>query len=276
MLNGGLNIVLSTLFMMDLPLPTFKSSKTTYSLYREVCKSSDKSVYSAKDPSGKKVFIKFSNRSDHDYYLKRESSILSTLPPSPHIVKVVESGDSNRGRYLVTEAVDGTQIGNKIRKVRMRRDVIFDFLSSALKVAKFLATYGVYHQDLKPDNMVWVKNLGVVLLDFETANEYPTCGTPLYMPKERFSGSFAKERSEAFSLAMCARVMTDNIADFEEIGSFDSRLFVLRRDWKAFKFFRALTDPFEDLLNRNLSSNYSVRDDFDSFLARLGQIIAKS
>jgi hypothetical protein len=70
--------------------------------------------------------------------------------------------------------------------------------------------------------------------------------------------------------------MTDNIADFEEIGSFDSRLFVLRRDWKAFKFFRGLTDPFEDLLNRNLSSNYSVRDDFDSFLARLGQIIAKS
>lgn len=261
---------------MDLPLPTFKSSKTTYTLYRRVSDSNDKSVYSAKDSNGRKFFIKFSKHPGYDSYLRREYEILSNLPQSPHFVKAVEFDDSKRGCYLVTEAVDGTQIGNKIRKCRMRRDVIFDFLSSALKVAKFLATYGVYHQDLKPDNMVWVRNVGVVLLDFETANASPTCGTPLYMPKERFSGRFAKERSETFSLAMCARVMTDNIADFEEISSFDSRLFVLRRDWKAFKLFRALTDPFEDLLNQNLSSNYAARDDFDSFLARLDQIVAKS
>ena len=116
----------------------------------------------------------------HDRYstterLKKEYRILRTLPPHPHVVKVIDAdflpGDGPP--FLVFEFIDGLDIGEMIEDkllppadgLKLGREVA----SGLVHLHRPRADHrGVYHCDIKPRNLLWTDS-GTKIIDFNVS-----------------------------------------------------------------------------------------------------------
>jgi len=130
----------------------------------------------------------------------------------PHIITVHDIGESEAGRFLVMEAVDG----QTVRSILAEGCTVAALVELGAQMAKGLAAAhaaGITHRDIKPENIMVRHDGYVKILDFGLARLAGPqqgnatdpglfMGTLKYMSPEQAKGEPATSASDVYSLGM--------------------------------------------------------------------------
>jgi serine/threonine protein kinase len=125
-----------------------------------------------------------------------------------NIVTVFEFGEQDGMPYIVMEYVEGRELGDIIRgPERPDRGQAVDIISQVLDALQYAHANGIVHRDIKPGNIIILKDGTVKVTDFGIARIDSTSmtahgsvvGTPSYMSPEQFTGGEIDRRSDIFS-----------------------------------------------------------------------------
>ncbi len=169
-------------------------------------------VYRARDPrDDRDVAIKLItdlDRDANDRFLAEVAALRRVSHPG--VVEILDAGESEAGRWLAMELVEGRPLDEWVELVtgstRLRR-----ILRAGEQIAWALAAMHdnrILHRDLKPANILVGKRGRVVLVDFgfaahlDRAAEFGAAGTLRYMAPERLTGATTDYRSDLFSLGV--------------------------------------------------------------------------
>jgi serine/threonine protein kinase len=103
--------------------------------------------------------------------LRREYKTLTNLPDHPHVVKVIwadRMADTKQTPYIVFEYVEGLDVSDLIDAEALSLDDAVRIVREAAEGLAHLHKHGVYHQDVKPSNLLWTDK-GVRIIDFNVA-----------------------------------------------------------------------------------------------------------
>jgi ligand-binding sensor domain-containing protein/tRNA A-37 threonylcarbamoyl transferase component Bud32 len=144
---------------------------------------------------------------------KQEAAIIDQLD-HPHIVKVIERGESKQNLFIAMEYLQGITLTEKI--AADERLLIKEALHIMVQIADALTkihSKNIIHRDLKPDNIMLIEKKGnpnfVKLLDFGLARtQYQTrltqtgivIGTISYLSPEQISGKRSCAASDIYAL----------------------------------------------------------------------------
>ncbi|MFH0726666.1 MAG: protein kinase [Pseudomonadota bacterium] len=123
--------------------------------------------------------------------LRREYKTLANLPDHPHVVKVLWAdcmADAKKTPYIIFEYVEGIDVSSMIEAEALSLEDAMCIAREAADGLNHLHQHGVYHQDIKPSNLLWTHN-GVRIIDFNVAvsenDEIPGGGgTRRYLPPD--------------------------------------------------------------------------------------------
>ena len=128
-------------------------------------------VYDGLSPQGEPVAIKILTRTNERprKRFNREIKALRAMPRSPHVVRYIDHGTTERGApFMVLERVDGVTLGDLLRTGNT-----FDAPQACEMILQMcdafatLHTLGLTHGDIKPGNIMITRDGGTVkLLDF--------------------------------------------------------------------------------------------------------------
>ena len=137
--------------------------------------------------------IKLVTKDRHSVYerLRREYKTLTNLPDHPHVVKVIwadRMADAEQTPYIVFEYVEGLAVSDLIDTEALSLDDGVCIVREAAEGLAHLHRHGVYHQDVKPSNLIWTDK-GVRIIDFNVAvSEHDEVqgggGTRRYLPPD--------------------------------------------------------------------------------------------
>lgn len=132
----------------------------------------------------------------------------------PRIASVHEVGREDETVYIVTDFIDGANLGELLSAQRISA---LDAAEMVIKIAEALHhahEAGVVHRDVKPSNIMLDRNGEPYVIDFGLARreigemtltmEGQILGTPAYMPPEqaRGEGHWADRRSDIYSVGV--------------------------------------------------------------------------
>lgn len=103
--------------------------------------------------------------------LRREYKTLTNLPDHPHVVKVIwadRMADAKQTPYIVFEYVEGLDVSDLINAEALSLEDSVRIARESAEGLGHLHKHGVYHQDVKPSNLLWTDK-GVRILDFNVA-----------------------------------------------------------------------------------------------------------
>jgi serine/threonine-protein kinase len=130
----------------------------------------------------------------------------------PNIVTVYDSFEGEGGvAYIVMEYVEGNTLANIMKKARLTVPQIKHVIVNAANGLQHAHDNGVFHRDVKPENIMLAPKTGVTkLMDFGIARLVESnmtatgsvLGTPAYMAPEQCTGQKVDSRSDVFSLAV--------------------------------------------------------------------------
>jgi CHASE2 domain-containing sensor protein/tRNA A-37 threonylcarbamoyl transferase component Bud32 len=128
----------------------------------------------------------------------------------PNIVTVYDVGEDLGMSYIVMEFVEGQTLTQWMKKQRFSVAQIKHVVCSAAMALEYAHENGVFHRDVKPDNVMVGKTGIVKVMDFGIARVVESnltktgsvMGTPAYMSPEQAHGHKVDARSDIFSLGV--------------------------------------------------------------------------
>jgi serine/threonine protein kinase len=169
-------------------------------------------------PGGRRLALKVlrslgDEEEDRTRRFAREIEVLGRID-HPAVLRILDSGTSEAGLFLVTELLEGEDLKTAIR----RRGPFSPDEAAALgaTVAEALAAAharGIVHRDVKPSNIMILTDGSVRLLDFGLARGVGidiatltrtgvVVGTPGYMAPEQFDALGVDERADIYALGV--------------------------------------------------------------------------
>ena len=128
----------------------------------------------------------------------------------PNIVTVHDVGEDLGMSYIVMEFVEGQTLTQLMKKQRLSLPQIKHVVCNAAMGLEYAHQNGVFHRDVKPDNVMVSKTGVVKVMDFGIARIVDSnltktgsvMGTPSYMSPEQVHGHKIDARSDIFSLGV--------------------------------------------------------------------------
>jgi serine/threonine-protein kinase len=130
----------------------------------------------------------------------------------PNIVTIYDSFEGEDGvAYIAMEFVEGDTLKNLTHGTKLSVAQIKHVISNVAKGLQHAHEHGVFHRDVKPDNIMISPKTGVVkVMDFGIARVIESnmtatgsvLGTPAYMSPEQVTGQKVDARSDVFSLGV--------------------------------------------------------------------------
>jgi CHASE2 domain-containing sensor protein/tRNA A-37 threonylcarbamoyl transferase component Bud32 len=128
----------------------------------------------------------------------------------PHIVTVYDVGEDLGMSYIVMEFVEGQTLTQWMKKQRFSVAQVKHVIYNAGLGLAHAHENGVFHRDVKPDNIMLSKTGAVKVMDFGIARVVESTmtktgsvmGTPAYMSPEQVNGHKIDGRSDVFSLGV--------------------------------------------------------------------------
>jgi CHASE2 domain-containing sensor protein/tRNA A-37 threonylcarbamoyl transferase component Bud32 len=128
----------------------------------------------------------------------------------PNIVTVYDRGEDLGMAYIVMEFVEGYTLTQWMKGRRLNVAQIKHVIYNAAMGLQYAHEHGVFHRDVKPDNIMVGKTGTVKVMDFGIARVVESTltktgsvmGTPAYMSPEQVHGHKIDARSDIFSLAV--------------------------------------------------------------------------
>ena len=154
---------------------------------------------------------------------------------SPWIGEVIEQPPERQTRlYSVMPFYDGETLEQRLK--REPRISYQEGAQLATRMARAVATLhraGVVHRDIKPDNVLLLKDGGLRLIDLGVARlpqieDFPAediPGTPSYMAPELFNGAAGNEASDLFALGVTVFRLFTRTYPYGEIEPFSKPRF---------------------------------------------------
>ncbi|MDB9822610.1 serine/threonine-protein kinase [Deltaproteobacteria bacterium] len=205
------------LFVEDLEI---KPTVGRYEIVRELGQGAMGIVYEARDPKINRLLaiktIRFSDEFEEDRVKEiktrffKEAEIAGKLS-HPSIVSIYDAGEDYDLTYLAMEFLKGEDLRQHCKKgslLPMRK--VLDIVSEVALALDYAHTQGVIHRDVKPGNIMLIKNGRVKVTDFGIAKAVSSTqtksgvvlGTPNYMSPEQINGQDIDGRSDIFSLGV--------------------------------------------------------------------------
>lgn len=98
-----------------------------------------------------------------------EAKMLASLPALPSVVQIMEYFEVNGTAYIVMEYLDGTPLHHIVQSGVIPAEHLFSRLPALLQDLQHLHAAGVIHRDISPDNVMWMPDGTLKLLDFGSA-----------------------------------------------------------------------------------------------------------
>jgi len=174
-----------------------------YKAVKMIGKGSFAKVYLVESKSNAKNFavkaftkesLVISNKTNARPSMVNEIDIMRALDHD-NIIKLHEVYETERSIYLVLELIQGKSLQDILKKNGFKDNEArtMNIISSIVDALAYLASKGIMHRDLKPDNILIDKGDKVKIVDFGLATfidvpEYifKKCGTPGYIAPEVF------------------------------------------------------------------------------------------
>lgn len=177
-------------------------------------------VYKGRDPKINRLVaiktIRFSDDFEEDQIREvkgrffKEAELAGKLS-HPSIISIYDVGEDYELTYMAMELLDGKDLDGFCQKDRLLplRDVL-DIVAKTAEALDYAHTQGVIHRDVKPGNIMLLKNGSVKVTDFGIAKAVSSShtktgiilGTPNYMSPEQINGREIDGRSDIFSLGV--------------------------------------------------------------------------
>jgi formylglycine-generating enzyme required for sulfatase activity/predicted Ser/Thr protein kinase len=143
-----------------------------------------------------------------DRFLK-EGKILAKLN-HPNVVRVQDFFEERETAYLVMELLTGHSLRDELNEQPSKRlspKQVVSVMDSLVGALEAVHKEGIYHLDLKPDNVLLTPEGRVVLVDFGAAKQglgsrSTQAYTPGYVPLELMAGQQAGPSSDIFELGV--------------------------------------------------------------------------
>jgi serine/threonine-protein kinase len=249
-------------------------------------------VYKALDPKiNREVAIKtirFSDEFEEDRISEvkerffKEAELAGSLS-HPSIIAIYDVGEDYDLTYMTMELLDGRDLEEFCQKetllpVRQVLDVIID----AAEALDYAHGRGVVHRDVKPANIMLLKDGRIKVMDFGIAKAVSSSqtktgiilGTPNYMSPEQINGQIMDGRSDIFSLGVVFYQLLTGVSPFR--GKTLTELFYQITQVKhpsPSKINPRVIKPCEKLLDKALAKDPSQRFQRATDLARYLKII---
>jgi serine/threonine-protein kinase len=190
-----------------------------YEVIKELGRGAMGTVYLGKDPKiNREVAIKTLRYDEIDEEqvgevkkrFFREAEAAGKLT-HPNIVTIYDVGEDYDLSYMAMELLDGTDLTGYCQKDNLLpvREVL-RIISSVAGALDYAHLNGIVHRDIKPNNIMLLKNKDVKVTDFGIARVMASSktqtgvilGTPNYMSPEQIAGQKVDGRSDLFSLGV--------------------------------------------------------------------------
>jgi serine/threonine protein kinase len=181
----------------------------------------------------------------------REARAVSVLQ-HPNIVVVHELGDRDGSPYIVMEYLDGDPLEHTIRThVTLTVLEKIDIILQVAKALQYAHEKGVVHRDVKPGNIMLMRDGGVKVVDFGIAHladqTIPrtglVLGTVSYMSPEQLNGQPVDARTDVFSLGIVFYLLLTGKLPFEGASTAETMMKILLEPPPALSRFGSVNPP---------------------------------
>ncbi len=201
--------------MTGAPAPALPERIGRYRVIDRIAKGAMGSVYSAMDEQlGRQVAVKlmlaaFEEDPDLRERFYREARITGQLTHR-NIVTVFDLGEDGGRPFIVMELLDGKPLNEHLlSEVPPTLDEKLDLMMQVLDGLQNAHQAGVVHRDIKPNNLLVLRDGTLKVLDFGVARLASSnltaagmlLGTPQYMSPEQARGQNLDARADVFSAA---------------------------------------------------------------------------
>src|SRR4051812_17714564 len=252
-------------------------------------------VYKGVDPAiGRKVAIKmmtggFAENPDLLKRFQREAQSAGTLQ-HPNIVIIYELGTHDNGNpYMAMEYIDGESLETMVHN-RKRMSLVekCEIMVQALNGLQYAHSHGIVHRDIKPGNIMVLKDGSVKIVDFGIARISDNSmtktgqivGTINYMSPEQFNGHIVDGRSDIFSAGVLLYEFLTGVLPFDGAETPSVILKILNEPPPPLKnHLQNFPPELEEVMNRSLAKDreerYASAEDFAFDLGHIQETLKK-
>lgn len=124
------------------------------------------------DKSHQQLVLKILKNPNRKIRMETEANILQRLSHT-NVVKIIEADFSGEKSFIVTELVEGKTLRALVEESRtIPVEEAFRITSELVDALAYIHNEGVYHRDIKPDNIVVTHEGKPILIDFGLAYDF--------------------------------------------------------------------------------------------------------
>src|SRR5882757_7463834 len=252
-------------------------------------------VYKGIDPGiGRPVAIKmmtggFAENPDLLKRFQREAQSAGTLQ-HPNIVIIYELGTHEGSPYMAMEFIAGESLESMVSShKRMSLVEKTEIMIQVLEGLQYAHEHGIVHRDIKPGNIMLLKDGTVKIVDFGIARISDNSmtktgqivGTINYMSPEQFNGHVVDGRTDVFSAAVLFYEFLTGVLPFDGAETPSVILKILNEPPPPLKeHLQEFPEQLETIVHKALAKDreerFSSADDFAFDLQHLAEGLKKT